>query len=213
MTPPASGDDGERRDEQLQQITVGALERHDAPITLAAPDPDWPRSFDREADRLRSVLGAVALRIEHVGSTSVPGLMAKPVIDILLVVPDSADEPAYAPRLQAAGHVLRIREPDWFEHRLFRGPDTSTDLHVFSEGAAEVERMLRFRDRLREDDAARDRYGRTEIGLAQRTWRHVQDYADAKTAVIDEILEDAGAEPITGRDTGRGPRDAQEPGR
>jgi GrpB-like predicted nucleotidyltransferase (UPF0157 family) len=196
MAPQAHGDDEERRDEELQGITVGTLEPHNAPITLAAYDPDWPRLFDREADRLRSALGTVALRIEHVGSTSVPGLMAKPVVDVLLVVADSADEPRYAPQLDAAGYVLRIREPDWFEHRLFSGPDTSVNLHVFSTAAAEVERMLRFRDRLRDDDAARDRYQRTKRELAQLTWRHVQDYADAKTAVINEILGDAKGEPI-----------------
>ena len=196
MAPQAHGDDEERRDEELQGITVGTLEPHNAPITLAAYDADWPRLFDREADRLRSALGTVALRIEHVGSTSVPGLMAKPVVDVLLVVADSADEPRYAPQLEAAGYVLRIREPDWFEHRLFSGPDTSVNLHVFSTAAAEVERMLRFRDRLRDDDAARDRYQRTKRELAQLTWRHVQDYADAKTAVINEILGDAKGEPI-----------------
>lgn len=148
-------DDG-RRDEELRASTVGMLEPHNAPITLVAYDPDWPRLFGREAERLRSVLGDVALRIEHVGSTSVPGLTAKPIVDVLLVVPDSADEPCYLPRLQAAGYVLRIREPDWFEHRLVKGPDTDVNLHVFSAGAAEVERMLRFRDRLRADDAARN---------------------------------------------------------
>jgi len=191
----ADGADPARRDQELQQVTVGALEPHDAPITLAEYDPDWPRSFGREADRLRSVLGEVALRIEHVGSTSVPGLVAKPVLDILLVVPDSADEPGYVPQLEGAGYVLRIREPDWFEHRLFRGPDTPVNLHVFSPGAAEVERMLRFRDRLRGDDGARDRYASAKRELAQRTWRHVQDYADAKTAVVEEIL--GGAEERT----------------
>jgi GrpB-like predicted nucleotidyltransferase (UPF0157 family) len=175
---------------------VGPLQPHNAPITLAAYDPDWPRLFAREADRLRSALGKTALRIEHVGSTSVPGLVAKPIIDVLLVVPDSADEPSYVPHLQAAGYVLRIREPEWFEHRLFRGPDTDILVHVFSPGVAEVERMVRFRDRLRDDEAARERYARTKRELAQRTWRHVQDYADAKTAVVDEILDEAeGAAP------------------
>jgi GrpB-like predicted nucleotidyltransferase (UPF0157 family) len=162
---------------------------------LATYDPDWPRLFSREADRLRAALGPAALRIEHVGSTSVPGLMAKPVIDVLLVVPDSADEPGYVPQLEAAGYVLRIREPEWFEHRLFRGPDTDVNLHVFSPDAAEVERMLLFRDRLRDDAAARDRYARTKRELARRTWRHVQDYADAKTAVVEEILGAAGSPP------------------
>ncbi|MGK5113652.1 MULTISPECIES: GrpB family protein [unclassified Geodermatophilus] len=187
--------DGQRRDEELQAVTVGTREPHNAPIALAAYDPDWPRLFRREADRLRSALGDAALLVEHVGSTSVPGLVAKPIIDILLVVSDSADEPRYVPHLQAAGYVLRIREPEWFEHRLFRGPDTAINLHVFSSGAAEVERMLRFRDRLRDDDAARERYAHVKRELAQRTWRHVQDYADAKTAVVTEILDAAEGPP------------------
>jgi GrpB-like predicted nucleotidyltransferase (UPF0157 family) len=198
MASRADGKDEERRDEELQKITVGTREPHNAPITLAAYDPDWPRLFDREADRLRSALGNEALRIEHVGSTSVPGLMAKPIVDILLVVPDSADEPSYVPPLQTAGYVMRLREPEWFEHRLFRGPDTAINLHVLSSGAAEVERMLRFRDRLRDDHTALDRYQRAKRELAQRTWRHVQDYADAKTAVITGILDDADGEPIPG---------------
>jgi GrpB-like predicted nucleotidyltransferase (UPF0157 family) len=198
MASRADGKDEERRDEELQKITVGTLEPHNAPITLAAYDPDWPRLFDREADRLRSVLGNEALRIEHVGSTSVPGLMAKPIVDILLVVPDSADEPSYVPPLQTAGYVMRLREPEWFEHRLFRGPDTAINLHVLSSGAAEVERMLRFRDRLRDDHTVLDRYQRAKRELAQRTWRHVQDYADAKTAVVTGILDDADGEPIPG---------------
>jgi GrpB-like predicted nucleotidyltransferase (UPF0157 family) len=199
MGAQADGSNEERRDRELQKITVVRLEPHNAPITLVAYDRDWPGLFSREADRLRLVLGDEARRIEHVGSTSVPGLMAKPVIDILLVVPDSADEPCYVPRLQGAGYVLRIREPEWFEHRLFKGPDTAINLHVFSSGAAEEERMLRFRDRLRHDDAARNRYERVKRELAVRTWRHVQDYADAKAAVVNLILDDAeGAPTLSG---------------
>jgi GrpB-like predicted nucleotidyltransferase (UPF0157 family) len=189
------GTEQERRDMELQAVSIRPIKPHNAQITLAPYDPDWTRLFTREADRLRSVLGEEALRIEHVGSTSVPGLVAKPIIDILLVVPDAADEPRYVPQLEAVGYVLRIREPAWFEHRLFKGPDTSINLHTFSSGVAEVERMLRFRDRLRADDAARDRYARTKRELAQRTWRHVQDYADAKTSVIHEILDDAERRP------------------
>lgn len=175
-------------DEELQKLVVGELVPHDAPILLAAYDPEWPWLFAREADRIRAVLDEVALRVEHVGSTSVPGLVAKPIIDILLVVPDSADEPLYVPAMEAAGYVLRIREPHWFEHRLFKGPDTNINLHVFGVGAAEIDRMLRFRDRLRDSDTDREYYARTKRELAQRTWRHVQHYADAKTAVVQEIM-------------------------
>ncbi len=132
------------------------------------------------------------MRIEHAGSTSVPGLVAKPVIDIVLVVSDSADESAYLPALESAGYSLRIREPNWYEHRMFKGPDTDVNLHVFSLGCPEVERMLLFRDWLRGSPADRDLYARTKLKLAEQEWEHVQDYADAKTAVVEEILARAG---------------------
>ena len=151
-------------------------------------DPHWPELFSREADRIRSVLGSGALRIEHAGSTSVPGLAAKPKIDVLLVVADSADEQAYVPALEAAAYVLRIREPDWYEHRMFKGPDTDITLHVFSSGCPEIDRMLLFRDWLRSHAADRRLYERTKRELASLDWKYTQNYADAKTAVVEEIL-------------------------
>ena len=136
--------------------------------TLADYDPGWPVLFARKAARIRAALGGRAVQVEHVGSTSVLGLAAKPIIDILLAVPDSADEQSYVPAL-AAGYVLRIREPDWFEHRLFKGPDTDINLHVSTAGAAEIDRMLLFRDRLRANDADRDAYLQVKLDLARRT--------------------------------------------
>ncbi len=160
----------------------------DGRIQIVEYDPRWPNVFVREADSIRTLLGSRALRIEHVCSTSVPGLAAKPIIDLLLVVADSAEEEAYAPALVAAGYVLRIREPEWYEHRLFGGPDADLNLHVFSSGCAEINRMLLFRDWLRSSAADRDLYGRTKLALAQQEWEDVQNYADAKTAVIEEIM-------------------------
>jgi len=157
-------------------------------IVIADYDPDWPRLFRPEADRVRTALGDRALRIEHTGSTSVPGLAAKPIIDMLLVVADSAEERAYVPALEAAGYRLVIREPDWYQHRVFKGPDTNINLHVLSEGCPEIERVLAFRDRLRADNADRARYERAKRELAERDWKYVQNYADAKTAVIEEII-------------------------
>src|SRR5207302_6760720 len=133
------------------------------------------------------------LLLEHCGSTSVPGLAAKPIIDMLLAVPDSGDEPAYVPDLEAAGYVLRIREPGWYQHRVLKGPDTDVNLHVFSAGCPEIERMLAFRDRLRNDDAERALYERTKRELVARRWRYVQNYADAKTEVVEAII----ARPLT----------------
>jgi GrpB-like predicted nucleotidyltransferase (UPF0157 family) len=159
-------------------------------VTICEYDPEWPRLYEREAARIRGALGDVD--VAHVGSTSVPGLAAKPIIDILLLVPDSRDEPAYVPALEAAGYVLKFREPDWFEHRMFNGPDTRIHLHVFTAGEPEAARMLRFRDHLRAHDADRELYERTKRELAERDWQVGQDYADAKTAVVKEILARAG---------------------
>lgn len=167
-------------------------QKADGPVTLAESDPAWPRLYEREAARVRSALGDRVVLLEHVGSTSVPGLAAKPRIDMLLAVPDSGDEPAYVPPLEAAGYELRLREPGWHEHRLLRGPDTDINLHVFSRGSTEIGQMLLFRDWLRThpDDLAL--YEATKRELGARTWQYVQDYADAKTAVVDEILARAG---------------------
>jgi GrpB-like predicted nucleotidyltransferase (UPF0157 family) len=167
------------------------------PIHLVQHDPEWGSQYARLEARIRGVLGETACLIEHVGSTSVPGLAAKPVIDIILVVPDSADESSYLPALQGAGFVLRIREPDWFQHRLFKARDAKCNLHVFSDGCEEVDRMLTFRDWLKRNDADRQLYEKTKRQLATRTWRHTQDYADAKSEVVRAILSRA----ATGNET------------
>jgi GrpB-like predicted nucleotidyltransferase (UPF0157 family) len=158
------------------------------PVLIVDYDPDWPQLFAREEARIRAALGERVVLLEHAGSTSVPGLAAKPCIDIVLVVPDSADEPAYVPTIEAAGYELVIREPQWYEHRVFKGPDTNINLHVFSPGCEEVGRMLRFRDWLRGNTADRQLYERTKRELAQRQWKYMQNYADAKTAVVEQIV-------------------------
>ena len=182
------------RDDEIRAATIGEPTRADGPIHLADYDPEWPALYEREAARIRSILRERVRLLEHAGSTSVPGLAAKPVIDIVLAVADSADEEAYVPRMEAEGYVLRIREPDWFEHRLFKGPDTNINLHTFSDGSPEVERMLAFRDRLREHDDERIRYEDTKRELASREWTYVQYYADAKGEVVEGIIERAFAD-------------------
>jgi len=180
-------------DEDLQRTRIGPVTPHNAPIVLVEYDSRWPKLFMREACRIRAALADLAIRVEHVGSTSVPGLAAKPIIDIVLVVPDSADEPTYVPALESAGYVLHIREPDWFEHRLLKGPDTDVNVHVFSPGAPEIDRMLMFRDWLRGHDADREAYLGAKRTLAARTWRHVQHYADAKSDIVRQIVDRAAA--------------------
>ena len=186
-------------EEQLRAAHVGVPTRLDGPVELVAYDPAWPRLFAREAERVRAALGNGVLVLEHVGSTSVPGLAAKPRIDMLLVVADATDEAAYVPALEAAGYVLHIREPDWYEHRMFKGPDTAVNLHVFSPGCPEIDRMLLFRDWLRSNEADRHVYERTKRELARREWTYGQHYADAKAPVVEAIIararRDDGSDP------------------
>lgn len=176
------------RDDEIAAAHVAGPPLHNGTIQLSEYDPRWPELFERESERINAALGERIIRLEHVGSTSVPGLVAKPIIDILLEVPDSSDEPAWLPRLEAAGYVLRIREPDWHQHRLLKGPDVDINLHVFSAGVSESERLLRLRDWLRVHPDDRREYADAKRELAARTWKYVQHYADAKTAVIESIL-------------------------
>jgi GrpB-like predicted nucleotidyltransferase (UPF0157 family) len=157
-------------------------------VVLVEYNAEWPVLYERERKRIAEALGATARLIEHVGSTSVPGLAAKPVIDIVLVVPDSSREEAYVPPLEAAGYILRIREPEVDEHRMFKRDDIRLHLHVFSEGCEEVDRMIGFRDRLRASEEDRELYERAKRELAAREWKYVQNYADAKSDVVREIL-------------------------
>ena len=175
-------------EEEILAAYVAGSAPSAGPIVIADYDPAWPQLFSREAERIRAALGDRVVTLEHVGSTSVPGLAAKPRIDMLLIVPDSSDEPAYVPPLEAAGYVLRIREPEWYQHRVFKGPDTDINLHVFSPGCPEIERMLLFRDWLRANPSDRQLYEQTKRDLAKSDWKYVQNYADAKTKVVDEII-------------------------
>jgi GrpB-like predicted nucleotidyltransferase (UPF0157 family) len=185
MRDPA---DAEACRQNLAKVTVGGVRPLGAPIEIRDHDPNWPVLFVREAERLHHVLGGRVTRLEHVGSTAVRGLAAKPVIDMVLEVPDSSDEAAYVPELEDAGYVLRIREPEWFEHRVFKGPDTDINLHVFSTSSPEIQRMLVFRDRLRSHPDERRLYERTKRELADREWAFVQNYADAKSDVVEQII-------------------------
>ena len=173
--------------ERLAKAYVSEPSKLNSTVTLVEYDPAWPGLFAREEARIRGALGSVAVVVEHVGSTSVPGLAAKPIVDVVLGVPDSTDEVAYVPLLEAAGYVLRIREAE-HEHRLFKGPDTNINLHVYSVGCPEIGRMVGFRDRLRAVPEERELYERTKRGLAARTWTYVQEYADAKSEVVEGIL-------------------------
>ncbi|HZB75596.1 MAG TPA: GrpB family protein [Solirubrobacteraceae bacterium] len=154
------------------------------PVTLVPYDPGWPARFERERERIVAALGERALAVEHVGSTSVPGLAAKPIVDIDLAVADVEEEAAFVPALEGAGYVLRARERG---HRLLRTPERDVNLHVWTAGDENMARDLRFRERLRASPEDRAAYEARKRELAVRDWAELQDYADAKGPLIAEI--------------------------
>jgi GrpB-like predicted nucleotidyltransferase (UPF0157 family) len=178
---------------KADDVLIGGVEKVD--IRIVDYDPRWPELFQQQAARIAAALGSTALRIEHIGSTSVPGMPAKPIIDILLVVADSGNEESYLPALQAAGYVLRVREPDFDQHRMLRTPAKDVHIHVFSPGSKEIARYLAFRDHLRTNAAERDIYAATKRQLASRDWPDMNAYADAKTSVIEQIIGHGGQGP------------------
>ncbi|HVV13848.1 GrpB family protein [Amycolatopsis sp.] len=176
-------------DEKLSALLVRGP--RPAKVTLAEYDPAWPARFERRAAELREILGERARLIEHIGSTSVPGLAAKPIVDIVVGIEDPDDEPAYLPDLEAAGYDLRVREP---AHRALRAgdPGEPVNLHCYPPDHVETRKYLAFRARLRASDADRELYEATKRELARREWRDINYYAEAKGPVIAEILARAG---------------------
>jgi GrpB-like predicted nucleotidyltransferase (UPF0157 family) len=134
--------------------------------------------------RIREALGDGAVAVEHIGSTSVPGLAAKPIIDVLVVVPDITAEEDYVAPLLAAGYELRVREPG---HRLVRTPGRDVHVHILEPADPAVDDYLLLRDHLRRDEEDRSLYERTKRELTARDWPDMNAYAEAKTEVIEAI--------------------------
>jgi GrpB-like predicted nucleotidyltransferase (UPF0157 family) len=163
-------------------------------IEIADPDPAWPRRYDDLASRIREVLGWRVLQLEHVGSTSVPGLAAKPIIDIDLTVADPDREQDYVPALETIGFRLTIREPWWYGHRALRSDEPACNLHVFGFDSPEPVRHRIFRDWLRGNPEERDRYAaakRQAASQANAEGEHVMQYNARKQQVIREIYHRA----------------------
>ena len=169
----------------MSEVLIGGIEKQK--IVIVDYDPQWPEKFQKHTAIISKALGPKALAIEHIGSTSVPGLAAKPIIDITVLVEDSSNEAAYLPALLAAGYVLRVREPDWHEHRMVRTPALDVHVHIFSNGCEEITRQLVFRDRLRSNSEDRLRYETLKRRLATEDWPDMNGYARAKTELVEEI--------------------------
>ncbi len=159
-----------------------------AHITIAEYDPKWPDRYWTLAARIRDAMGDRALSVDHIGSTSVPGLAAKPIVDILVTVTDVEREAEYVPPLQGAGLKLRVREPD---HRMLRTPNRDAHVHVYEPGHPAIQDYLDLRDWLRVDEADRALYEQTKRRLAEQRWSDMNYYADAKSDVIQHLLTNA----------------------
>lgn len=176
------------RDAYLDSVLVGG--REPASISIVDHDASWAGRFEELRQRIEQALGRSAVAVEHIGSTSVPGLAAKPIIDMVLTVDDVEDESAYAPALERAGFGLRVREPG---HRMFRTPGRDVHLHVYEADDDAVADYLDLRDWLRRSESDRHLYAATKRDLARREWSDMNYYADAKSDVVLDILARAKA--------------------
>ena len=177
---------GTRRPDVTTVEMVGGVEKR--LLVLADYDPQWAVSYAEQERRISTALGPTALQIEHIGSTAVPGLAAKPVIDVLVTVEDITAEEDYLEPLLDVGYELRAREPG---HRLVRTPARDVHVHVLGANDQAADDYLLFRDRLRADPGDRDLYERTKRALIEQDWRDMNAYAEAKTDVITEIKQRA----------------------
>jgi GrpB-like predicted nucleotidyltransferase (UPF0157 family) len=181
-----SSNSNPRRPDVTDIDLVGGVEKRH--LEVVAYDERWPAIFAEHRERILEALRGTPIDVEHIGSTSVPGLAAKPIIDIVVVVDDITAEEDYLAQLLAAGYVLRVREPG---HRLVRTPDRDVHVHIYGTGAEAVEKYLRLRDHLRTDADDRELYASTKRALIGQGFDDMNAYSDAKTDVIAGILERA----------------------
>ncbi|KAI0390846.1 GrpB domain protein [Xylariaceae sp. FL0594] len=164
------------------------------PLAIVDYNPAWPSLYQAIESLIRASLSSeTILHIQHVGSTSVPGLPAKDIIDIDLVVADPSREETYVQALENAGFRFILREPKWYEHRLFHldGAPHHANLHVFGPSSPEVVRHRLFRDWLREHPEDCARYVDAKRGAAEQTVAeggNMQQYTDRKDPVVRDIL-------------------------
>lgn len=185
---PSSQDFKPRRPDVTETELVGGVEKRT--LNVVAYDPLWPSIFHAHLAHIDQALGNRAQSIAHIGSTSVPGLAAKPIVDILVTVADITAEEDYLSPLLRVGYELRVREPG---HRMVRTPALDVHIHLLEGRHLGVQAYLQFRNRLREHAEDRDLYARTKRELLTQDWPDMNAYADAKTEVIEVILSRARA--------------------
>lgn len=186
---PTSPRTSRRRPNVTEAVLVGGVEKR----TLLIEDysPAWQAAYSVHHARITSAMGENAIAVEHIGSTSVPGLAAKPIIDVLVTVPDITAEEDYLEQLVSIGYQLRVREPG---HRMVRTPQRDVHVHLLEANDPAAADYLLLRDQLRADAQDRDLYERVKRDLLQRDWSDMNAYAEAKTKVIEGIKARARAD-------------------
>jgi len=183
-----TGESGIRPSSGPRRADVSDLELVGGPEALRVGlhdyDERWPEIFEQHRRRIADALAPASVDIAHIGSTSVPGLAAKPIVDIVVAVADITAEEDYLDALLAAGYALRVREPG---HRMVRTPERDVHVHIYERGNAAIDEYLLLRDHLRSDTADRALYESTKRALMSQQWDDMNAYADAKTDVILEI--------------------------
>jgi len=182
----------------------------DGPIVVAPYDQAWAGAFATEADAISAALSELPVSVEHIGSTAVAGLAAKPVIDILLIVPDLASLDERAERLTRLGYVGRgefgVPGRRFFQKTTAAGIRTH-QIHAYADGADDIRRHLDFRDYLRAHPSVADAYASLKVRLAERFSADVERYADAKTSFVRDVEHLAARWRATGRVTTDLPQD------
>jgi GrpB-like predicted nucleotidyltransferase (UPF0157 family) len=173
--------------EQMANALVREPPRGWRSVVIEDYDPAWADRFAAVSAALHDVLGDKIIGLEHVGSTSVPGLAAKPIVDVDLLVADTADESHYLPALEGLGYCLVLREPWWYGHRMLVDAAEDIHLHIWPQDAPEPVRHRLFRDWLRTHPEDRELYASTKRRLARETADGSADYTFAKSDVIDDI--------------------------
>ncbi|WP_175007361.1 GrpB family protein [Burkholderia lata] len=155
-------------------------------IEVVPYDSKWPELFLALKTDIETALAENALTIEHVGSTAVPGLAAKPVVDIDLIVDNPDEEALYVPALEAMGYTLTVRERSWYQHRMLRFDSPRVNLHVFGPNCPEHIRHILFRDWLCSRPEDRQRYAMAKA-LAKNRVDNVQSYNENKRNTVEDI--------------------------
>ena len=167
---------------------IGGEEQRE--IKIVPYDKNWPLRYKTEKKKIEKAIASQEHHIEHVGSTSIEGLPAKPIIDIQVSIQDPNDESSFVPALEEQGYILRVREEG---HRMMRTSKLDVHIHICQIGSDWERRHLLFRDWLRHNETDRKAYGDLKEKLSKQSWETMNHYADAKGDLIQEITKRAEA--------------------